>query len=215
VTLRLVVVWLALAASATAAVDVDLAAYDEARRRGATGRLEGRLYAERPKPNAPDRPMAGATVVALPLSEDLVRRFQALRDGARDSANSYRDAASLMRQAREAYERELWEAGAAELVRTAVADGDGRFSFEDLPSGRWMLLASHGTPMSVHSPKAQARDRLRYRLPPRLVGYRAETIWLREVAVAPGAPASVELTDRNVWFTGVVEERVLDAGPGR
>jgi hypothetical protein len=78
-----------------------------------------------------------------------------------------------------------------------------------------MLLASHGRAMEAHSPKTNVRDRQRFRLPPRLVGYRTEAVWLREVEVAAGGPTTVELTDRNVWFTGVVEERVLDAGPSR
>ena len=209
------VAMLALAASASAAVDVDLAAYDDARRRGATGAVEGRLYAERPKPKAPDQPLAGATVVALPRSEALVRELEEFRSRGRDSVETYRDAATRMRQARETYERQLWEAGAAELVRTAIVDAEGRFSLGDLPAGRWVLIVIHGEKKDVHSPKMNPRDRQRYRLPPRLVGYRTEAVWLREIEVAPGAQTTVELTDRNVWFTGVVEERILDAGPSR
>jgi hypothetical protein len=30
--------------------------------------------------------------------------------------------------------------------------------------------------------------------------------------VAAGETATLELTDRNVWFRGVIEERELDAG---
>jgi hypothetical protein len=37
-------------------------------------------------------------------------------------------------------------------------------------------------------------------------------VWLREVSVTGGATATVELTDRNGWFRGVVEEKMLDAG---
>ena len=56
------------------------------------------------------------------------------------------------------------------------------------------------------------RDRERFRLPPRMVGYYAERAWLREIETTPGSPTTVELNDRNVWFSGVVEDRVLDAG---
>jgi hypothetical protein len=28
-------------------------------------------------------------------------------------------------------------------------------------------------------------------------------------------PVELELTDRNIWFTGVVEQRVVDPVPGR
>jgi len=51
-----------------------------------------------------------------------------------------------------------------------------------------------------------------YQLEGRLTGFRAVTIWLREVSVARGETASVELTDRNEWFRGVIEEKALDAG---
>ena len=36
------------------------------------------------------------------------------------------------------------------------------------------------------------------------------TIWLRELTVAGGATVTVDLTDRNGWFRGVIEERVQD-----
>jgi hypothetical protein len=36
---------------------------------------------------------------------------------------------------------------------------------------------------------------------------------LRELTVTGGGSETVELADRNVWFTGVVEDRMLDAGP--
>jgi hypothetical protein len=32
------------------------------------------------------------------------------------------------------------------------------------------------------------------------------------VTVATGETATVELTDRNEWFRGVIEEKTLDAG---
>jgi len=35
------------------------------------------------------------------------------------------------------------------------------------------------------------------------------------VDTTPGASRTLELNDRNVWFAGVVEDRVLDAGPSR
>lgn len=199
------------AATAAGALDVNLDAYD----RGTTATIDGRVYTERPKPNAPDVPLARAVVVALPRSEALVRRLDDLRAHARDSAAAYRDAATQMRRARETYEREVWQAGAADLVRATVVDADGRFSLADLPAGRWMVWATHSQFMDARAPKSQPRDREKYRLPPRLVGYYTERAWLREVETAPGTSTTLELTDRNVWFAGVVEDRVLDAGPSR
>jgi len=207
--------FLMTAVPAARALDVDLKAYDEARRRGETVSIAGRVYTERRKPNAEDMPMAHAVVVALPRSEALVRRLDDLRARARDSAPAYREAATEMRRARERYEKEVWQSGAPDLVRSTMVDADGRFTLSDLPAGRWILWATHSQFMDKRSPAYQFRDRERYRLPPRLVGYYAERAWLREVETAPGTSMTLELNDRNVWFAGIVEDRVLDAGPGR
>jgi hypothetical protein len=203
---------LLLVSPAAGALDVDLKAYDDARRRGETAIISGRAYTERRKPNADDTPIARTVVVVLPLSEALVRRLDEFRAHARDSATAYRDAATKIRRARESYERELWEAGGADLVRSTVVDTDGRFTLTDLPAGRWLVWATHSEFIDARSPKISLRDRERFRLPPRLVGYYAERAWLREVETTPGSAATVELNDRNVWFAGVVEDRVLDAG---
>jgi hypothetical protein len=203
------------AAPSAHAMDADVRSYDEARRRGDIGTVAGRVYAERAKPTAPDVPMAGAAVVAMPHSESLQRHLDELKAGARKSAAAFRDAAPQMRRARDAYEKELWQSGGAELVRSIVADSDGRFTLADLPAGRWMVWVTTARYVSATSPKPPPRDRERFRLPPRMVGYTTEQWWLREVDVTPGTSTTLELTDRNVWFTGVVEERVLDAGSSR
>jgi hypothetical protein len=96
-----------------------------------------------------------------------------------------------------------------------VVDADGRFALADLPAGRWVVWVTHAVFKDARSPQGQPRDRERFRLPPRLVGYKSERWWLREVDVTPGTATTLELTDRNVWFTGVIEDRVLDAGPSR
>lgn len=198
--------------SAAGALDVDLKAYDAARRRGEMVSIEGRVYNERRKPNAEDQPIAHATVVLLPRSEALLRRLDDLRAQARESPASYRDTATKMRQAREAYERELWESGSPELVVSTVVDSGGRFALADIPAGRWLVWVTHSEFMDSRSPRVPLRDRQRFTLPPRLVGYYAERAWLRELEMTPGTVSTVDLNDRNVWFAGVVEERVLDAG---
>ena len=93
-----------------------------------------------------------------------------------------------------------------------LVDADGRFTMTDLPAGRWLVWATHSEFVDAASPKMSLRDRERFRLPPRMVGYYAERAWLREIETTPGSPTTVELNDRNVWFSGVVEDRVLDAG---
>jgi hypothetical protein len=200
---------------AAAAVDVDLKPYADAERAGAAVGVTGRAYAERRKPDAPDTPLAGATVVALPRSEALLRRLQQLREGARGSAPAYKDAAGLMQKAREAYERELWEAGAADLVRATVVDASGRFDLGRLPEGRWIIVGTWDQRLDARAPKPGRKERETYVQTPRLVGFRSRLVWLQDVDVSRTERPELRLTDRNVWFTGVVEERVLDAGPRR
>jgi hypothetical protein len=206
------------AGPAVAAIDVDLTRYTAADRAGAAVAVTGRAFAERPKADAPDTPLVGTSVVAVPRSESLLRRLEQLRDGARDSATAYREAAALMQRARETYERQLWEAGAPQLVRNAVVDGSGRFDLGRLPEGRWLILAvwdraAHSR--TVRPERKERRERELYLPAPRLSGYRSRLLWLREIAVSGGEPTALELTDRNVWFSGVVEELTQDAGPRR
>jgi hypothetical protein len=202
-----------IAGPATAAIDVDLTRYTDAERTGAAVAVTGRVFAERRKVDGAELPLAGASVVAVPRSEALLRRFEHLREGARESATAYRDAALLMQRAREAYERELWEAGAPQLVRNAVVDSTGRFDLGSLPEGRWIVVAVWDRAVNAKAAKPDNKERGVYLPTPRLTGYRARLVWLREVAVSRADPTSLELTDRNVWFSGVVEERVQDAGP--
>lgn len=208
-----------VAGPALAAVDVDLTRYTAADRAGAAVQVTGRAFAERRKPDAPDAPLVGASVVAVPWSEALLRRFEQLREGARDSASAYRDAALLMQRAREAYERELWDAGAPELVRNAVVDSSGRFDLGRLPEGRWIIVAVWDRTVHSRTVKPEGKERRERRelyVPaPRLTGYRSRLVWIRELAVSGTQPPALELTDRNVWFSGVVEERTQDAGPRR
>jgi hypothetical protein len=156
--------------------------------------------------------MAHATVVLLPRSETLLRRLDDLRAHARDSPAAYRDAATKMRQAREAYEREVWESGSPELVVATVVDSGGRFALADIPAGRWLMWVTHSEFVESRSPTVPLRDRQRFTLPPRLIGYYSVRAWLRELEMTPGMVTTVDLNDRNVWFAGVVEDRVLDAG---
>lgn len=207
-----------LAGQTLGAVDVDLTRYTAADRVGAAAAVTGRAVAERPRPDASDTPLVGTSIVAVPRSEALLRRLEQLRAAARDSASGYREAAILMQRAREAYERELWDAGAPQLVRNAVVDSNGRFDLGRLPEGQWLILAAWDR--MTHSRTGQPdrrerRERELYLPAPRLSGYRSRLVWVREVALSRGQPAALELTDRNVWFSGVVEERTQDAGPRR
>ena len=202
---------LLLAASAEA-LDVSVEPYREARRAGALGVVAGRVAAEPRTLRVPAQPLTGATVTLLPQSKALVARLEQLKEGARDSSTAFTAAAPAMRKAREVYERELLEAGAPDLTPMVLVDQDGYFRFDEVPSGAWMLIGWHSAPVDVSTPKAKARQRDLYQRQSRLQGFQAVTVWLRELTVTGGATATVELTDRNGWFRGVVEERVLDTG---
>jgi hypothetical protein len=118
-----------------------------------------------------------------------------------------------VRQAREVYEKALLEAGAGDLSQGAVSDGEGRFTLEGVPAGAWVLLASRATyvsktPHERPIPPGQVRPPvppLPFLTPEKLAGYYVVSYWLRELTVVGGSVETVELTDRNVWFTGVSE----------
>jgi hypothetical protein len=202
-----------LASGAAAQVPgVDLAAYRAAAAAGVVGTVTGRTYAERRTPGDIERPIGGVVVVLVPRSAELVGRLEEIRTRARESQRAFLEAATAARRAREAYEQRLWDAGFPELLQTAVADVGGDFGLNDVPAGGWLLIATRSVFVNKSSPKAPPRDREIFVPRLRLVGYYAVSVWLRDLTVSGGRTETVELVDRNVWFTGVVEDRMLDAG---
>ena len=195
------------------ALDAETAAYRKAAASGALGTVSGRAWEERRTPDAAEQPLAGVVVTLLPRSRGLLARLEEIKARSRNSETAYRSSAAAIRIAREAYEKELWEAGAADLVRTTVVDGAGAFSVIDMPAGEWMLIATRSVFVNKASPRMTRRERNTYLPRLRLTGYNAVSVWLRELTVAAGATPTVELTDRNVWFTGIEEEKMLDADP--
>jgi hypothetical protein len=210
--MRTAVLALLLLASSAEALDVSVEPYRRARQTRAVGVVTGRVYAEPRTLRVPARPMTGTTVTLLPRSEALLARLETLKAQSRESSTAYTAAAPAMRKAKEVYERELLHAGAPDLTPMVLVDGDGGFRIDDVPAGAWVLLAWYSTPVDVSTPKDKSKERNLYQPQPRLHGFQAVTVWLREVSVTGGATAKVELTDRNGWFRGVVEERLLDAG---
>jgi hypothetical protein len=199
-----------LLASSAEALDVDLEAYRQARQGGALGVVTGRVAAEPRTPQAAPRPLAGSRVILLPRSGTLLTRLEQLKAGSRESSAAFAAAAPEMRKVREAYEREVWEAGAPELTPATLVDSDGVFRIPEVPAGPWLLYAWHSVPVDVSGARIGSRERGMFRPQARLRGFQSVTIWLREISVLPGATAEVELHDRNDWFRGVIEERELD-----
>lgn len=188
-------------------LDVDIAKYPS----GATARVSGRAYEERRLPSAPDTPLAGASLTLLPRSETLLTRLAALKAGARDSTASYRGAIAAMRAAIDDLGHALRDSDGERLIVAGTVDPEGRFSF-DVPPGEWVLLAWHAAFVDTPSAVTHRRERQMYRLEMPLEGYRAVKFWVRDVSAVAGGPGTIELTDRNVWFSGVEEVKRTGAG---
>ena len=194
------------------AFEISLEPYREARRAGALGVVAGRVVAEPRTLRVPGRPFVNTTVTLVPHSPGVLARLERLKEGSRESSKAFTAAAPTMRKTLEGYERELLEAGAPDLNSLVLVDRDGGFKIDDVPAGAWLLVAWHAAPVDVSSPKPKVRQRDIYQPQPRLQGYQSVTVWLRDFTVGGGATTTVELTDRNSWFRGVVEEKVLDTG---
>lgn len=204
---------LALSVQPAQALDVLPGQYRAAAAAGAVGSVNGRVYEERRKPDGPDQPLAGAAVTLLPRSAQFLEKLEAVKRTSRNSMNDYRAAAPAIQTLKAAYEKELWESGAVDLVMGTVVAPDGRFSVENLPAGDWLLFVttSAATDTKVVEPKSSKKERGVYVPGTHLTGYQRLTIWLREITVSGGRTENVELIGRGAWFSGVVEERAPNA----
>ena len=194
------------------AAGIDTGSYRAAAASGAFGAVAGRIYEERKRPETADHPLAGAAVIVLPKSVDVLRKLEEIKRVARNSADDYRAAGPSILAVRRAYEKELWDSGAVDLVKATTVDAEGRFLVADLPAGDWLLIATHSVKIDKHVDAAPPKQRGVYTPRTRLTGFQRVTVWLREVTVANGRSENLELTDRGAWFSGVVEERAPDAG---
>ena len=199
--------------------DVTIAQYQAAARAGALGSVQGRAYEERRKPNAAEAPLDGTILLLLPRSETFLSTLDTIKQQARASLDRYRESAGAVRRAREAYETALLQRGGGDLARSLVVNPDGSFTVGEVPAGEWILVGAH-TVFGKKAPlpnKEMARGSTDRFLPrTRLLSHSYVALWLQEVTVSPGGAATVELTDRNIWFTGVLEETetpVFRAGP--
>lgn len=204
---------LLLAVALAPSLDVRTEPYREAATAGALGTVAGQAVAENLRRGAWPQPVTDVAVMLVPRSESFLSELESIRNRARRDMSAYRTSARAVTEARRVYERALWEAGAADLVRSAAMDPEGRFSIEGLPVGAWLLIAQRAVFVPKPPGAMSKRDRELFDRRPQLTGYYAVTFWLREITIAPGQSTDVELTDRNAWMTGIAEEW-LDAGPG-
>lgn len=193
--------------------DAAIASYHDAMREGALAVLTGRVYEERRKPDAPDTPLDGTVLMILPRSETFLDTLETIKQHARDSMDTYRGAASAVRRAREAYETALLRRGGGDLAQALTVGPDGTFALPSVPAGDWVLVAAYTvfgkkapTPTSGRAAAVAATAGDRFIAQPKLISHSYVTFWLRELTVKPGDTATVTLTDRNAWLTGVLED---------
>jgi hypothetical protein len=202
---------LALAAMAVGQgkIDAPIDRYRQAAGLRELGAVRGRAFQERRRPSSPDLPLAGTAVALYPRSEAWLSRLEAIKRGARDSVDTYREAANSVRRSREAYEKDLLESGAGDLAHAATADSDGVFTLDGVPAGPWILFGSRSTyvnksPRVAGPPRGQGKPHP-FLAPDTLAGYHVVTYWLRELTVVARGVEAIDLTDRNAWFTGISE----------
>ena len=188
-----------------------VAPYLEARERGAVGEVGGDVHADASRPADAPEPVAGVSVMLLPRSAALEAELDAVKRASRDSSWSFVAAAERLRLLRADYERALAMAGGGELVRGEVSDGRGRFRFDGVPAGGWLLLAWQEAPHRVSGRKVPRGVSGKFHDNWERTGYAAVTYWRMPVEVRAAESASVSLHERNGWLTVVREEQRLPA----
>jgi hypothetical protein len=188
--------------------------------RGETATIEGRVYMEARTPRGPDEPLAGIGVLIVPHQAEVLERLETVKRQSRDSVDGFREAAPATRATFAEYETELWRAGYPDVAIRAVTDDQGRFR-ATVPAGAWIAFAERSVFVTLHSareqpaPSASALDPLarystsqyqHFQKVARLAGFDAVSVWLREVEAAAGTTITLELHDRGLWLSGVVEE---------
>lgn len=179
---------------------------------GRVGQITGTVAFQRRTPRDPPVAVPDVTLVLLPRSAALVRELEQVKRNARESEARYLRAVTDMLQLAEQYQQAIRKAGAGGLVFSVKSDPGGEFVFSRVPAGEWLLLGRHDVLHPMPPPRLRRRERETFLLGPLAVGYRTVTYWLRELRVVQGDPVRVELTDRNPWFTGILQEREKPSG---
>ena len=198
-----------------APLDVSLDAYRAAAADGATGTVVGRAVDEADRRNSPDEPRVGIGVTLVPWSRSLVEELEEIKRRVRVQPATYPTSARSVVEARRTYERALTGAGAGDLVRYVPGSADGTFQLERVPVGHWILLVEHAVFVNKPGPAQGRQEWGTFRRKPQFLGYYAVTFWLDEVQVSRGETATVELTERNAWMTGIDEKWTPGPQPPR
>ena len=192
-----------------------VAPYMKARGAGTLGSVAAKAYAEPTRPSADPAPQPSVSVTLIPYSPALEAELDAVKAGLRDSLDGYVQAVARIEDARVDYERALLEAGAGELVRTQLTDGQGAAQVGGLPVGDWLVLAwREGGHLSKRF-KLRDTEASRYPNVSSNVTYSTVTYWRTRVTVRAGETAEVTMSDRNVWLTAARQEGGTPVTPRR
>jgi hypothetical protein len=204
---------LLLAGVVSAAADTPtlIAPYLRARDDGRTGSVTGEVLVEPTRVSASPTPQSNVSVMLVPAEPDLDAELARIRAGYRDNARAFLAAAGRVREAREAYERDLAFAGGGELSLGEVTDAAGRFRFTGVPAGAWLLLAWRETPQPIAGRHMPGRDLGFFVGNTQIKGHTVVDYWRLAVEVRPGGASAVRLHDRNVWLSVVQEDRMTPA----
>jgi hypothetical protein len=206
----IIVVGLLLVAVPARAADEPVAGlvapYLKARSDGTLGAVAAKAFAEPTRPNAGPAPQPSVSITLLPYSAALEAELDSVKSGLRDSLDGYVHAIARIETARVDYERALLGAGAGELVRTQMTDGQGMAQLGELPVGDWLVLAwREGGHLSK---RFRLRDTEASKYPniSSNVTYSTVTLWRTRITVRAGETVEVTMTDRNVWLTAARQE---------
>jgi len=189
--------------------------YLRARDDNAVGEVAGHAVGDAPRASAPPVPYEGVSMLLLPYSAALEAELDGIKDRFRDSLGNYMEAIADVRAARMTYERALLAVGGGELIRGEVSDGRGMARLAQVPAGEWLLLAWREQPHPGKAPKLRPRDLTVFRDIPVSAGYSVVSYWRMRLQVRAGETIPVEINDRNVWITGIHEERYLIEGTAK
>ena len=178
-----------------------------AREAGALGEVRGQAWAEPTRQGGPPVPDSSVSVLLLPYSTALEAQLDAVKSSQRDSLRDFADAGSRVETARAGYESALRFAGGGELIRGEVTDQQGQVRLTGLPAGEWLLLGWKEAGHSTKRFRMPPRDARKFPDVPTSMDYTMMDYWRLRVTVRAGEASEVTLTDRNVWLTGLKEER--------
>jgi hypothetical protein len=191
-----------------------VAPYLQARDSHSVGAVVGRATGDAARPSAAPLPYEGVSVILLPNSPELATELEGIRDHARDSLARYMEATADVMDSLAAYERALLAAGGGELIRGEVSDARGLVRLDEIPAGKWLLLAWRTQSHPGKASKIRRQDATAFHELTVSSGHSVVTYWVMPLVVQVGQTTEFDLNDRNVWLNGVrAETRQVDGQP--